>query len=94
MNRAHKVDANQGEIVAALRKAGALVCITSAVGDGFPDLLVAHRGRLLLLEVKRSDLSPSRRALTDKEQAFHREWQGHVVIVTSAEDALAAVQRS
>lgn len=91
VSRARRVDANQAEIVEALRAVGASVYVTSAVGDGFPDLLVSHRGRLLLMEIKRGDLSPSRRALTDRERAFHDEWRGHVVVVTSPDDALAAL---
>jgi lambda repressor-like predicted transcriptional regulator len=37
MNHTRNVDANQGKIVAALRKAGCTVKDASAVGGGFPD---------------------------------------------------------
>jgi hypothetical protein len=45
MKRAAKVDINQKEIVAYLRKIGASVAVMSAVGQGFPDLVVGWRGR-------------------------------------------------
>jgi hypothetical protein len=40
MRRAAKIDANQPQIVEALRKAGATVHSLAAVGNGIPDLLV------------------------------------------------------
>ena len=49
---AAKRDQNEGEIVAALRQVGAQVEILS--GKGVCDLLVLHRGRLFLLEIKTS----------------------------------------
>jgi hypothetical protein len=50
MRRAAKVDANQTEIVQALRQIGAVVQSLAAVGNGCPDLLVGYRNRLFLLE--------------------------------------------
>jgi hypothetical protein len=52
VRRAAKVDANQREVVAALRGAGATVQLLHAVGEGCPDLLVGYRGGNYLLEVK------------------------------------------
>ena len=52
MRRAAKVDANQAEIVQALRQIGAVVQSLAAVGNGCPDLLVGYRNRLFLLELK------------------------------------------
>ena len=54
MGYARKVDANQSEIVAALRKAGYLVKDLRKAGDGAPDLLVARHWtrRVALMEVK------------------------------------------
>lgn len=86
---ARNVDANQGQVVAALRKLGAVVHITSGLGGGFPDLVVLHRGRLLLVEVKDGSKAPSDRKLTPAEQVFHRLFAGHVHIVESVEQALA-----
>src|SRR5512146_999648 len=88
MRRAAKVDANQAEIIAALREAGVSVLPLSAFGEGLPDLLVGINGVNFLLEVK------SRRGtLTPSQQAFFRGWRGQAVIVRSSEEALAAVGR-
>lgn len=46
MRRAPRTDANQAEIVAALRTRGALVQSLAGVGAGVPDLLVGWRGAL------------------------------------------------
>lgn len=45
MRRAAKVDDNQGEIVAALQRAGCSVQSLAGVGRGFPDLAVGFQGR-------------------------------------------------
>lgn len=88
MRRAARTDANQTDIVDALRKVGASVAITSAVGDGFPDLVVGHRGRNFLLEIKDGDKPPSRWKLTKAEQKFFDEWLGEVNVIKSVEEAL------
>ncbi len=83
MRRAAKIDRNQPEIVAALRKAGAMVQPLHSIGQGFPDLLVFFRGVLTLLEVKDGDLPPSGRALTPDQVEFHRVWP--VTVVNNAD---------
>lgn len=88
MRRAAAVDANQPEIVAALRKAGCTVVPLHAVGDGCPDLLAGRDGRNLLIEVKDGAKPPSKRKLTPDQIEFHAGWRGQIAIVTSAEDAL------
>lgn len=88
---ARKVDANHGHVVAALRQVGAWVWSTAAIGGGFPDLLVWHRGRYTLLEVKDGAKPPSARALTDAERAFLETCPGRVFVVNSAAEAVAAV---
>ena len=64
MRRAAAVDANQSEIVAALRKAGVTVTPLHQVGGGCPDLLCGFRGVNTLLEVKDHAKPPSARKLT------------------------------
>ena len=81
---ASKVDANQAEIVQALRDAGATVTPLHRVGQGVPDLLIGYRGANLLLEVKMPG-----KGLNDRELAWHLSWRGQAAIVESAEDALA-----
>ena len=100
--RAAKIDANQPEIVAALRKAGATAQSLAAIGQGVPDLLVCYappggfgapssRPTLHLLEVKDGRKVPSARLLTPDQVAWHAKWGGPVAIVESVEDALRAV---
>ena len=93
MRRAAKIDANQPEIVAALQAIGASVAITSAVGKGFPDLVVGLRGRNWLLELKDGSLSPSRRKLTPDQIEFKAKWRGHWAVVSSAGEAIEVVSR-
>jgi len=85
---AARIDANQNDIVKALRAAGAVVRIITQ-GDGIPDLLVGFEGGTILIEVKDGDKCPSARKLTEAEQLFFDKWVGGpLVIVTSVEDAL------
>lgn len=91
MRRAAKVDDNQGEIVAALRRAGCSVQSLAGVGRGFPDLAVGFRGKNFFLEIKDGSKPPSQRRLTPDEESFHTSWRGHVTIVENIEDALKVV---
>ena len=93
MRRAAKTDANQPEIVAALRAIGASVADTSAVGKGFPDLVCGYQGRTWLLECKDGSLSPSRRKLTPDQVEFKATWRGHWAVVNSADEAIEVVTR-
>jgi hypothetical protein len=91
LRRAAKVDANQAEIVAALRKIGAKVEPMHAMGRGFPDLLVLWRGVLTLLEVKDGNKPPSARKLTPDQVEWHAEWGECVFVVESVEQAISAI---
>ncbi len=88
--RAAKVDANQSEIVAALRRAGATVTPTHAAGEGFPDLVVGYRGANFLLEVKDGAKPPSGRKLTADQKEWHAAWRGQKAVVESVAQALDA----
>lgn len=93
MRRAAKVDRNQPEIVAALRKVGADVFSLAAVGDGIPDLLVGFRGVTVLMEVKDGSKPPSARQLTPDQIEWHAAWRGgRCVVVSSVSEALAAIE--
>ena len=91
--RAARIDANQPEIVAALRKAGAFVQILSAVGQGVPDLLVAFAGKWSLLEVKDSAQVPSAQKLTPEQITWHGNAKEYapVYVVNCVEAALDAL---
>lgn len=93
MRRASKVDANQPEIVQALRKAGCFVQPLHTVGQGVPDLLWARAGRCGLLEVKDGTKPPSARYLTADQRTWHMQWLGPPIrIVETVEDALEAIK--
>ena len=79
-------DANEGEIVRALEKAGCDV-----VRLDFCDLLVGRRGRNYLLEVKDGRKAPSKRPLTPQQVKLRWGWRGHYRVVTSTEEAIEAV---
>jgi|HubBroStandDraft_4_1064222.scaffolds.fasta_scaffold59974_3 hypothetical protein len=83
-----RVDANQPEIVDALRACGMSVLSLAAVGKGCPDLLIGWRGRNILLEVKDGSKPPSGRQLTDDEKDFRDSWRGSVFLVESVEQAV------
>lgn len=87
--KAKRIDGNQHEIVAALRKIGASVAITSMVGNGFPDLVVGFQKRTIVLEIKRS----KKEHLTPKEKEFHESWRGAIAIISSIDEAIDIVTK-
>ena len=91
MRKRGRTDGNQDDIVKALRAIGCSVAITSALGDGFPDLLVGRAGFNYLIEVKDGTQPPSRKALTPDEVDFADKWRGHISIAMSVDDALRIV---
>lgn len=90
-NRPAKVDANQREIVEALRSIGATVQHLHAVAKGCPDLLVGRGGVNYLLEVKDGNKPPSARKLTADQIEWHNIWQGNAAVVSTIDEAIAAV---
>ena len=82
--RAKKVDSNHGEVRDHLRKVGYVVRSTAMIGDGFPDLIVAHAGGFTaLVEVKRGTGAKLRTA----QAQFAKTWPGVCIKASSAEDA-------
>jgi hypothetical protein len=81
-----RVDANQPEIVEALRKCGILVIILSGVGRGCPDLLwhnsYTHRMGLI-------DCKSEHGRLTQRQQELWALWP--VEIAKTVEEALRIV---
>lgn len=93
MTYSNRVDANQNEIVKALRNIGASVQPLNAVKQGCPDLLVGYHGQNLLLEVKDGRKPPSDRKLTPAEKEWFDSWRGVAYIVYSAVDAVTLVNK-
>ena len=91
MRRAAKVDANQTQVVEALRAAGATVQSLAAVGQGVPDLLVGFQGQTILMEVKDGRKPPSERRLTEDQLKWHGEWRGGPLAVVDGVDAALRV---
>lgn len=89
--RAARIDANQPEIVAALRKAGCTVQHLHSVGRGCPDLLVGRAGVNYLLEIKDGGKAASDQKLTPDQVVWHRDWGGSVAVVDGVVGALKAV---
>lgn len=80
-----RVDANQAEIVTALRACGRRVLLLSAIGKGCPDLLVGWPGNNVLIEVKTAD-----GVLTPDQVAFFNTWTGPKAVVRTVAEALEA----
>lgn len=84
-----KTDANHREIAEAFRRCGAWVFDLHGVGRGCPDLLVASRGRWLLVEVK-----GAKGRLTPQQVRFIGEAGlrgARVYVVRSVEDVARVV---
>lgn len=86
-----RVDANQPEIVEALRRAGCEVLHLHMVGHGCPDILVGRHGVNYLLEIKDGAKPPSKRVLTEDEVKWHGKWGGQVSVIASIEEAYRVV---
>lgn len=91
VRRVARVDANQPEIVKALRRAGYHVTHLHTIGGGVPDLLVtgpSKSGRILALlcEVK-----ADKGKLTEDESEWFAQFPpgGPAIIARSAADVLA-----
>ena len=91
MRRAARIDANQPDIVEALRGVGASVQPLHTVGEGCPDLLVAFRMVNYVIEVKDGAKPPSARKLTPDQIDWHDAWRAPVFIVETVADALRVI---
>ena len=79
MRYAARVDANQEQIVSALRGAGAYVWII-----GLPvDLLVGYKGHTFLVEIK----TDAKQRLTALQQDFFKNWGGSTLARVDSPDA-------
>jgi len=100
MRKRGRVDENQTKVVEHLRRAGLSVAVTSSIGNGFPDLVVAGWGNVaftgkryctnktVLVELKNPDVPKSGQRLTEDEIKFMDTWKGEYIKATSAEEIL------
>lgn len=84
MRTAAKRDANEREIIDALKKIGCSVVQVSQ--EGLPDLSVGFRARNFWLECKSKGGK-----LTPAQEKFFASWRGQVRQVTSVDEALELV---
>jgi hypothetical protein len=90
MRKAARIDSNQPEIVAALRKAGAVVFHVHTIKNLF-DLLVFYKGNVYCVEVKDGNKPASQRKLTEGElkcKALLESQDVTYYIVSSVSEAL------
>ena len=83
VRQARKVDANQGDIVDAMRAVGAFVQSMADLGDGCPDLLVCWRGHWIVIEVK----VPGE-LLNPRQKKWHIDSGGRVHVARDVNDAM------
>lgn len=88
VRRAARVDANQAEIVEALRGIPDLsVAVTSELGRGFGDIVVGYRGFNFIFEIKLDDAQP----LTDDQREFHAGWRGQIQKVCTLKEIVSTL---
>lgn len=80
---AAKVDVNQAEIVAGLRKCGFSVLIISQLKNCC-DIVAGKDGKNYLIEIKQDN----KKKLTEGEQKFFDGWRGSVFIACNLEEVL------
>jgi len=94
VRRAAKIDANQTEIVNALRQVGASVQSLASTGKGCPDLLVGFRGVNWLLEIKDGQKVKSARKLTPDQIEWHESWCGQVHVIEDIDQAIKLISKN
>ena len=93
MRRKARIDDNQQSVVKSLRQIpGVSVAVTSSLGNGFPDLVIARSGVNYLVELKDGAKSKSRKKLTPDEEEFKNTWQGSYHVAESLEDILRLLE--
>lgn len=91
VRRAARIDANQPEIVAALRDAGATVELHHAWPCGY-DVLVHICGQTCRVEIKDGSKPPSAQALTDREREARDNNPSTYAVVRSVDEALGLLE--
>lgn len=84
--KAARTDANQSEIVKALRATGCSVVDLSSVGMGCPDIMVGRNGVTVLMEIK-----TEKGKLNSIQVEWHKCWKGAAAIVRTPVEAIDAI---
>jgi adenine/guanine phosphoribosyltransferase-like PRPP-binding protein len=85
--RARRIDANQPDIVAAMRQLGLGVIVANAEGY---DLIVARRGgHTAVVEIKDGTKPMSQQKLTNSEEELRDRWPGKYRVVRNLVDVAA-----
>ena len=85
---AAKIDANQPEIVDALRALGCSVQSLASVGDGCPDLLIGVANVWFLIEVKMPG-----ELLNPRQKRWHAEAMGRTHLARTVDEALTIAKK-
>ena len=91
--RAAAIDANQPEIVKALRQMGAFVLITSQLKNAF-DILVAYNSKWYAMEIKDGTKPPSARKLSAGEKICKKQVEATgctYYVVNSIDEAIEVI---
>ena len=81
-----KVDSNQAQIIADLKKIGVSVLNLSRVGGGCPDLLIGWQGKNILIEIK-----TAKGNLNDLQIEFFKEWKGPKFVCKSINEIIEII---
>jgi len=85
-HRTHRPDNNRDEIVEAFERLGWTVFNTGMVGEGFPDVVVAHEIKNIGWECVLAEIKNGNAPYTPKEQSFMDKHPGLVITVRSVEE--------
>ena len=81
-----KVDSNQAQIIADLKKIGVSVLNLSRVGGGCPDILVGWQGKNILIEIK-----TAKGDLNDLQIEFFEQWKGQKFVCKSINEIIEII---
>ena len=81
-----KVDSNQAQIIADLKKIGVSVLNLSRVGGGCPDILVGWQGKNILIEIK-----TAKGNLNDSQIEFFEQWKGPKFVCKSINEIIEII---
>lgn len=93
MRRGSRKDQNHDVIAELFEKAGFFVHDTSSSGNGMPDLTLAYRGVVKLVEVKNPRTAYGKRGLNKRQKKLIEERGFPVSVIASVDQALEFIAR-